>query len=177
MKIRFLAALAALALAGSAVAQQEPSRPQFGLGIAVIPLTTGPIGALSPTVEVYVPFQVAPNFRIEPSLGIYTNDDGTVSQSDLTLGVGAFVQKRVAAAVDLYAGGRIKLNFASVDTGVTDDSDTDFLLAGAVGGEYYIAPKFTVGLEAELGLYQDGDVNGGDDGFFTTGLAFLRVFF
>jgi hypothetical protein len=34
-----------------------------------------------------------------------------------------------------------------------------------------------MGLEAQLGLYQLGDVSGDADGFFTNGLAFLRVYF
>ena len=171
--LRLAAALAVLAAAGSAAAQE---RPQLGLGISIVPLEAA--GAI-PTVEVYVPLMIAPNFRLEPSLGIFTNDPsgGGVERSDITLGVGAFFVNRIAPQADMYVGGRLKLNFASEDNGVVDDSDTDVLLAGAVGGEYYLVPKFSIGMEAQLGLYSLGDVSGDSSGFFTTGLAFLRVYF
>jgi hypothetical protein len=174
--LRLALAVAALAVATTASAQQ---RPTLGLGISIVPLE---VSGLTPTVEVYLPIQVAPQFRIEPSLGIFTSDeDGGAETSDLTLGVGAFFVKRIAAPADMYMGARLKLNFASVDTGVADDSDTDLVLAAAVGGEYYLVPQFSLGLEAQLGLYQLGDVSAAafdtDSGFFTTGLAFLRLYF
>jgi hypothetical protein len=172
MKIRipFAAlALAALALAAPASAQE---RPKLGLGVAFFPVTPG-FGA---TVEVYAPFQVGPNFRLEPSLGIYTNNDG-VDTRDITLGVGAFLQKRVAPAVDMYAGGRLKLNLAKASVPGASESGTDVLIAAAAGGEYFLAPKFSLGLEGNLGMYQNNTISGDDSGFFTTGLAFLRVYF
>jgi hypothetical protein len=170
--LRYALAVAVLAVATTASAQQ---RPTLGIGISIVPLE---VGGFTPTVEVYVPIQVAPQFRIEPSLGIFTEDnDGGTEFSDITLGVGAFFVKQIAAPADMYAGARLKLNFASRDDGVNDDSDTDLALAAALGGEYYLVPQFSIGLEAQLGLYQRGDVSGDDSGFFTTGLAFLRLYF
>ena len=55
-----------------------------------------------------------------------------------------------------------------------------FFLSAALGGEYYFVPKFSIGLEGNLGFYSLGDVTGGGDGadgFFTSGLAFLRMYF
>jgi hypothetical protein len=171
--LRLAAALAVLVAASSAAAQE---RPKLGVGISIVPLEGA--GAV-PTVEVYVPLMIAPNFRLEPSLGIFTNDPsgGGTETSDITLGVGAFFVNQIAPQADMYVGGRLKLNFASFDNGVVDDSDTDVLLAGALGGEYYLVPKFSLGLEAQLGLYSQGDVSGDASGFFTTGLAFLRLYF
>lgn len=171
--LRLVAALAVLAAATPAAAQERPS---FGVGISIVPLEGA--GAV-PTIEVYLPIALAPQFRLEPSLGIFTNDPsgpGTET-SDVTLGVGAFYVSRIAAQADMYVGGRLKLNFASVDDGVDDESDTDVLLAAAVGGEHYFAPQLSLGLEAQLGIYDRGDVSGDDSGFFTTGLAFLRLYF
>lgn len=159
--------LVALSLSLPAAAQE---RPKLGLGIAVVPLE------LSPTIEVYAPMTIAPNFRLEPSIGIFTENNGT-DRRDLTLGIGAFVLKRIAPPLDMYLGGRLKLNFAKVDIGPVDDSGTDIVLAAAVGGEYYFVPRFSLGLEAQLGFYQNDDVSGDDSGFFTTGLAFLRMYF
>lgn len=166
-------ALLTLAVALPATAQQSADRPKLGFGVAIFPLQPG-----SPTVEVYAPMTVAPNFRIEPSIGIYTSNEpaGGVDTRDLTLGIGAFVMKRLSPVVDMYMGGRLKLNFAKVDLGPVDDSGTDIVLAGAVGGEAYLAPRFSLGLEAQLGFYQNSDVSGDDSGLYTTGLAFLRLY-
>lgn len=171
IKLQLAAALAALALAAPAAAQE---RPKLGLGVSIFPLTPGYGG----TFEVYAPFQVAPDFRVEPSLGIYTDNGptGTLDTRDVTLGVGAFLQRRVAPQVDMYVGGRLKLNFAKISAPGASESGTDILLAGAVGGEYFLVPKFSLGLEAELGLYKNSDISGDNSGFFTTGLAFLRVY-
>lgn len=179
-KLRLAAALAALCLAGSAAAQER--RPTLGLGVAIDPFadTTFP-GALGAggTIQIYLPMQIAPNLRIEPSIGVFTVDapSGDADFSNITLGVGLFLTRRVAAPVDLHLGGRLKLNFASFDDGVVDDSGTDLALAAAVGGEYYLVPRFSLGLEGELGLYQNSEVSGDSSGFFTTGLGFLRVYF
>jgi hypothetical protein len=171
--VRLAIALCALALAAPAAAEQ---RSQFGFGVSVAPLSALTLGA---PVEVYVPIRIAPAFRLEPSLGILTNDpDGDDNNSsNITLGIGAFWVKQLAATADLYAGARLKLNFASQETPVGDESDTDLVLAGALGGEYFFMPKFSLGLEAQLGLYQRGDVSGDDSGFFTNGLVFVRMYF
>jgi hypothetical protein len=174
-KLRLAAALAALCLAGSAAAQER--RPTLGLGVAIDPFadTTFP----GSTIQLYVPMQIAPNLRIEPSLGILTVDApaGGTDSTDITLGIGLFVTRRVAPPVDLHLGGRLKLNFASVDDGVFDDSGTDLAIAAAIGGEYYLVSRFSLGLEGQLGLYQNSDVSADTSGFFTTGLGFLRVYF
>lgn len=166
-------AVLTLALALPATAQQAADRPKLGLGIAIFPLQPG-----AATIEVHAPMTIAPNFRIEPSIGIFTSNEpaGGVDTRDLTLGVGAFVMKRLAPTVDMYMGGRLKLNFAKADFGPVDDSGTDIVLAGAVGGEAYLAPRFSLGLEAQLGFYQNSDVSGDDSGLFTNGLAFLRLY-
>jgi len=172
-------ALAALALAATAGAQeatagaQEARRP-FGLGVSIQPEAD-----LSPTIEVYAPIAIAPQLRVEPSLGIVTQDRsgaGTDTR-DVTIGVGLFYVQPVAAPFDLYMGGRLKLNFASEDNGVDDDSGTDVILAAAIGGEHYLTTHFSLGAEAQLGFYSASDVSGDDSGLFTTGLAFLRFYF
>jgi outer membrane protein with beta-barrel domain len=185
---KLVVALAALALAAPAFAQQDPAsagnsgnRSTIGLGVAISPIEPNQVaaGSFARAIEVYVPIQIAPMLRFEPSVGIHTNDqpNGGIDTRNVIIGAGLFVQQRVAPAVDLYAGGRLKLNFAHVDTPAGDDSGTDFLIAAAAGGEYYLVPKFSVGLEAQLGYYSNSSVSGDDSGLFTNGLAFLRVYF
>jgi hypothetical protein len=82
---------------------------------------------------------------------------------------------RLAPPFDMYAGGRLKLNFAH-ESNATSDSGTDVLLAGAFGGEYYLSPHFSVGAEAQLGWRDNSSVSGDDSFVFTTGLAFLRFY-
>jgi hypothetical protein len=122
---------------------------------------------------VYAPINIAPQFRLEPSLGLRTGDD----RSDITLGVGAFLVSPLAQQVDMYAGGRLKLNFADDETGARDESGTDVSIAAALGGEYYLVPRFSLGLEGQLGFYSTSEASGDDSGVFTTGLAFLRLYF
>ncbi|ABS26271.1 outer membrane beta-barrel protein [Anaeromyxobacter sp. Fw109-5] len=172
---KLMFALAALALSATAVQAQEAqaqARRPFGLGIAIVPLEPW-------NVEIYAPLAVAPNIRVEPSLGVSTRDESAGGQDtrDVTIGVGLFYVAPVATAFDLYMGGRLKLNFAKVDNGVNDESGTDVSLAAAIGGEHYLATHFSLGAEAQLGFYSESDVSGDASGLYTTGLAFLRFYF
>lgn len=180
MRTKLLAAAALLAVNLHAAAQE---RPTIGLGIGIAPFAVPAAGAatVSRTVELYVPIAVAPQLRIEPSLGIATDDQpagpNEVDTRDFTLGLGVFLVNRMAPAADMYVGGRLRLNFAKISTPVGSDTGTDLQIAAALGGEYYFVPRFSLGLEGELGLYQNSRVSGDNDGVFTTGIAFLRVYF
>jgi len=171
--VRLALALAALALAVPAAAQHE-ARPAVGLGVSITP--NDAFLGVNQTIELYVPIRIAPQIRIEPSLGIFSSN-GATDRRDFTLGIGGFWVAPVAGPVDLYAGGRLKLNFAHQSTAAASDSSTDVSIAAALGGEYYLVTHFSVGLEGQLGYYSHGTVNGDDDGLFTTGLAFLRLYF
>jgi hypothetical protein len=174
--VRLALALCAFAIAAPANAQQQ-ARPTLGFGISMMPFAQP--SALLPTAELYLPIRIAPAFRLEPSLGIFSRDvSGGNKTRDFTLGVGGFWVKPIATPGDMYVGARLKLNFARVENAAgVSDSGTDFSLAAALGGEYYVVPQFSVGLEGQLGLYQNSTVSGDDSGFFTTGLAFLRLYF
>lgn len=168
---KLLVALAALAFSTSAFAQAGGAGGaqggQFGLGVSI-----------ADSIEILVPIKVAPNMRIEPTIAIATIDtDAGLDETNLTLGAGVFVQQRIAAPVEMYAGGRVRLGFVSVDDGTNDESGTDFDVAGAVGAEYYLVPKFSIGLEANLGFFSLSDVSGDASGFYTRGLGLLRMYF
>ena len=181
MKTKLTLAAALLALSFTAAAQE---RPKVGIGIGIYPFATPTANpaTVSRTVEVYVPIAIAPNFRLEPSFGLATDNQPSNSNNldtrDFTFGIGGFYVGRLAPTVDLHMGGRLKLNFAKVENQLgVSDSGTDFSLAAALGGEYYLVPRFSLGLEADLGLFQNSNVSGDDDGWFTSGVAFLRVYF
>ena len=168
--------LAALFVATNANAQQQAGG-KVGIGVGLVPEAF--VNPTSPAVEVYVPIAITPAFRLEPSVGIRTSDDSTtnVKRSDVTIGVGAFFVQRPSANSDLYFGGRLKLNFAGIDTPAGSDSGTDFGIAAAAGAEYYLAAKFSLGVEAQLGYYAQSDVSGDTSGFFTNGILFGRFYF
>jgi hypothetical protein len=168
-------AVAALALSLPAVAQQQSQsqqHPQIGLGISVEPFAQ----LVVPTVELYLPINFG-QLRLEPSLGLLTSDAPGDDRSNLTVGLGVFYLLPPASQIGMYAGGRVKIDFASVDNGVVDDSGASVVVAGALGGEYFLAPRFSLGLEGQLGFHSDTDVSGDASGFFTAGLAFLRLYF
>jgi Outer membrane protein beta-barrel domain len=176
---KLVVALGAL-LAASAVHAQETQRnPEarrpVGIGVAIEPFAEG-AGSLS-TFEVYIPVALTPMLRIEPSIGILSHNRPTGQRDtrDITLGAGLFYMMHVAAPFDLYAGGRLKLNFAHVSD--PSDSGTDVVLAGALGGEYYLSPHFSLGAEAQFGWRDNSNVSGDDSFIFTTGLAFFRFYF
>jgi hypothetical protein len=178
MMKKLVVALAALVVSTAAHAQ-EARRP-FGLGISIVPLESA--GA-TPTIEVYAPIAITPVLRLEPSLGISSHDvpgNGTDTR-DITIGAGLFYVQKIAAPFDLYMGGRLKLNFAHVSTptpgGTVTDDGTDVVIAGAIGGEEYLSPHFSIGAEGQLGYRSNSSASGDDSRFFTTGLAFLRFYF
>ncbi len=173
-------AVLALALAAASAQAQEARRP-VGIGISIVPLESA--GA-TPTVQVYVPVNLAPTLRIEPSVGIRTHDEPTpgTDTRDVTVGVGVFYVQRVAAPFDVYMGGRLGLNFARVERtnaqgATTSDSGTDVVIAAALGGEQFLSPHFSLGAEAQLGYRSNSSASGDDSSVFTTGLAFVRFYF
>jgi hypothetical protein len=173
-RLALIALSVSLTVPGAARAQQqEPVRPKLGVGVAVIPFGFPELPA-----EILVPIQVAPALRIEPSLGIITSDDGDVATKRILLGVGVLAQKRIGTATDMYFGGRLKLGFSSVDVdGGGSDSGNDIVLAGAFGGEHWLAEKFSVGLEAQLGYYSFFQGGGDLSGLYTSGLVLARLYF
>jgi len=163
--------------AAPAPAAVAGDRPQFGLGIAIVPFGST-LGGSSP-VELYVPIQLNRDFRLEPSLGFRVDNgpSGGTDHRDITIGVGAFLVRRVSPAVDVQMGGRLKLNLAKISVPGNSKSGTDLFIGGAVGGELYLAPHFSLGLEGDVGFFSNSEVSGDDSGLLTTGLAFLRVYF
>ncbi|MFT3917590.1 MAG: hypothetical protein QM704_26940 [Anaeromyxobacteraceae bacterium] len=174
-----LLALATPALAAPPAAQAQPVQqpagagPKIGLGIA---LNSDP--TFSSPAEILVPIILNPTIRVEPSLGIFSrNVDGGTDTRNFVLGVGVLAGKQVAPATELLFGGRLKLGFAKFDNGVTSDSGTDILIAGAAGAEHWFSDKFSLGLEAQLGYYALSNVSGDASGFFTQGALTARVYF
>ncbi|MBI5069259.1 MAG: outer membrane beta-barrel protein [Deltaproteobacteria bacterium] len=203
---RPLAAALLLAGATSALAQAHAGRSQtrVGFGVGIEPTHLGSLtSSISPpAVGLYLPIQLTGTLRIEPSLGLSTFSQGTaaaqasgpLSWSTLTLGVAGHFFIVPPSPVGLYVGARMALEFErQKDVGgganppVVRTSATNLLLAGVLGGEYFVHHSFSVGAEAQLGLTFLGDrdiqQNGvttslsRDAALATNGVVYLRYFF
>ncbi len=166
--IMLAAAAAALAVAPAALAQQKDAvKVGLGLGMnvnqVVQPSSLNWTGV--PPVAVYVPIQINPHFRVEPWLGFWTysqNDyptrGGDMSWYAWDIGVGGLWYFQPASPLGLYLGGRLALTFSGgeTDPGITV-SETDFRIQAVSGAEYFIAPRFSVGAEVQLGVTFYGD--------------------
>lgn len=209
--IRRIVALAALALAAAPVARAEAARAQgaqdgtapnvsIGFGVGLEPLslvsTSPTTNGLAP-VAFYIPIQIGPQLRIEPSIGIWhlSANENVVSPSSETvwnLGVGGLFYLSPPTPTGFYVGGRLGLTHSSIttDAGVNkvDSSSTDFSIAPVLGGEYAFASRFTFGAELQLPITWYGNVsetqggttvtrNADRTGVATNAVVFLRYFF
>jgi hypothetical protein len=198
--LRAAVALAALALAAPTFAQQQASHPRVGLGISmntslVTPLVTLGSSVFAPPTLLYVPFYLAPNVRIEPTIGwIKVNDDqNDVTSSAFQLGIGAVILKPVTASTNLYGGARLSSVWDRDETRVSPiavrkDTQRNTDLALVIGGEYLPTPWFSVGAEGQLDFVWMGDVThdqtgvprtttSGGSASSTQALLFIRVYF
>ncbi len=193
------AAAAALAFAPGARAAEAGRSALVGIGISV-----DPIRITNPPVSIYVPIDLG-QLRIEPYLGFstfsqnaaYADATGDISsQYWWELGAGVMYFLTPPQPFGFYAGGRVALQFSGYEYPFTNPgpggllkfSETDFFLAGVLGGEYFVTPRFSVGAEARLGVTFLGDPSvtyvapvvlpsRGAVAWHTNGVLFLRYFF
>lgn len=164
-----LAAFLAL-LAVPALASAQPALRMFGFGVGM-GLADGS------TTAIVVPLNVTPTIRVEPLLGLSMSssthepdDDAQAkreeSDTNVTLGVGAFYMLRTNDAFLMYVGPRLGIMMDSssdVSTPKTGDateqnsSRTDIFLGLALGGEWFFNPRFSLGAEAGLSVVMLGD--------------------
>ncbi len=206
-KIAMLAATAAALVAAPAALAQQKDAVKVGVGVSLETFNAAQFGAavqggipLNIPVSVYVPIQVSPHLRIEPSLGFatYSQDQAAAAATNnqvdghaWNLGVGVLYYPTPAQPAGFYVGGRLGLVFSGfttvngANTVVTELSETDFYLRAVLGGEYFVASKLSVGLEAQVGVtfYGDEKISGQPTisrsltGWSTSGLIFVRYFF
>jgi hypothetical protein len=178
-----LAAVAAATLAYATTAQAQRAtttvtvdggerRPMVGIGI------------IANTAErfVLVPLNVSPVLKVEPFAGFNTfSASGGADVSSFLLGAGVFYVLKTNSQLDLLFGGRLGLDFVSVSQAGTSTSGTDLQLVGAAGAEYYLQPRFSVGMEGQLGFFSNSKATtaaaGEGSGIITAGLATLRFYF
>jgi hypothetical protein len=187
-----MAVLAVLSTATLAGAQEKgraaaSDKARLGVAVSLTPLDSAAAatgGPVATPVDIYLSVDLG-QLRIEPSLGInHYAIDGGDKASAVNLGVGALLMIRRGTTSSIYAGPRIFLDFVSVkDNAGLTDSGTDLTLAGALGGEWFADPRFSLGAEARLGFTVAGQLSDagtilrpGSTRVSTAGLVFLRFY-
>jgi hypothetical protein len=178
-------AFAAPALAAPAAAAEEKGRLGVGISLTAFDFSSAQVTSPVPTTtDILVDFDIG-QFRLEPSLGINRfSIDGGTKGSSINLGCGLLIPLRAGRTVSIYAGPRLFLGLVSAKNGGGfSDSGVDFTLAGALGGEWYADPRFSIGAEARLGYTALGELS--DAGvilrnatsiFATSGHLFFRFY-
>lgn len=161
-----LSSLALLfALAGATTAQAGDRRPTLGFGIRtrIVSASTDRLDSRGLGISFAL---LRGQLRLEPEVGfawsdrallagdgLFTGDSTWVSRT-FTVGTGAFYELARGETIVAYAGGRLTLDFAEQTRilGSSSDWATGGTLAAVLGGEYFLAPLASVGLEAQVGV-------------------------
>ncbi len=190
------AAVAAIALAAPAAAE-ERLRVGVGVGLTTFDFNVSTLANGFPAAvpdSIYVPINLTSTVRIEPQLGIATLSQNTgnnpsIETSVVSLGLGIFWRVPVAPEAELLVGGRVVRTTYTLKQkfdpprGTETQEGADLRLIPAVGGEYALHPRFSLGVEAELQIITFGDrtistggsIPGGT-GVQTAALLFARVY-
>lgn len=174
-KLLLCFAFAVTAATASAQEAAPAGKPMVGVGVALggstfLPGLTGGSTILpGGSNKILIPINVSSNLRVEPFLGytqVRTKDtssplgDDVDWASTLTIGAGVYLLGDLGSNAEVYGGGRLAINrvaagFEYKSSGTTvsgDDSFFGFGLAAVGGAEYYLSPRFALGVEAELGF-------------------------
>jgi hypothetical protein len=191
------AALVSLALALPASAQ-ERQRMRLGVGVGIttfdfnVQMLSTSFPAAVPD-SIYVPILITPTFRIEPQIGVATlnqttGNEPSIETSVVSLGLGVFWLVPASPQFDVYVGGRVvRTSFSQTFKFAPPRTDqktegADIRVIPAVGGEYALHPRFSLGAEVQLQLVSYGDRDSsagtipGGSGLQTAGLFFARVY-
>jgi outer membrane protein with beta-barrel domain len=182
---RSVAVAVVLAVCTPSLAAQTPPR-RVGLGMAFSS------GGSAGSYGIYVPIAVAPRFRMEPEFGVsswtttYDLGTGPLESKDTQIfaGVGFLFLSDAGTDVKVYVGPRAGLAWISREdtnpsSGSQESHHTDWWIALAGGGEYYLAERFSLGGEVLIAYTHGGEPQG--NGFpstasylGTSATAFLR---
>lgn len=161
MTQKLLTTLAAVAALSVSAIATEPTKIGVGMGLS------------SNSASLRLPIDIQKDLRIEPEFGLsYWNKDNT-SSTGLLVGSGAYLMQQPSAAINLYYGGKLLIDYHNYDPDQgSSDSTTQFLLGGVFGFEYMLERHVSVGGEAAayLGF---GDATS----LQTQGQALLRYYF
>lgn len=125
--------------------------------------------------DILVPIWFGSNFSLAPAVGFSSAEDGG---SDIRLAIVPryYFYKREFAP---YAGAKLGVLLASPETGT---STSDILVGLAGGGEYFLDPHFSLGVEGQFNVIMSDDNsarfgNPGKMNMNTAAAVFATVYF
>ena len=141
-----LCALVTLAL--PLAAQNHPAARRVGVGITV------------PDFGVLLPINVGPHLRLEPFVDFFAGrvdfpvTSDTAWQSSTEIGLGLLYVAAPQERLAVYFGPRLGYLHGSTkvsgSVGQTSTTSKGWFVAGAIGGEYSMVPRFSMGAEAKV---------------------------
>lgn len=202
-----------LCLLSFSVGAAQDSGTRIGFGVSLNPVTIFNLSTTSFSLitygmtSIYVPIDAGKNFRVEPEVGILTSSTDytypatsyspayttSSSSSGIRIGCGLLYIAPVDSTFNIYLGPRIGLLLSSdkykssTSSMEQTESETDFVLAGALGGEYLLSSHFGLGAEIQLTYisYGEPSITPAPSGmasvsrstFSSSALAFFRWYF
>lgn len=153
----------------STVAAAQRNSFYAGIGIALNPAAIVvnntdmflPVGLMN----IFVPLQISPHWRVEPEFGILSIRDNTTSGAAsqqqswqyTRFGTGVFYAWQPIASTQLYTGVRSGLLWYTTTRQTTNDipqeqqsAQWSYYTGLCLGGEYYFSPHFSIGAEVQL---------------------------
>ena len=129
------------------------SNPNFGIGFSFV--------ETSPLIKVLL--DISDTFRVEPELIInYSNNN---DRFNFGIGSGFYILQKFGDNTQVYAGGKVQL-------GDYTPLNSDVVLSGIAGLEYFIADELSLGGEIGYAVGVGGDFTMG-----TLSSANLKVYF
>ncbi|SMF56599.1 hypothetical protein SAMN02745866_03632 [Alteromonadaceae bacterium Bs31] len=128
--------------------------------------------------RILVPYDVSESFRIEPSFRYYSVDNSdSYDYENYELGLGLFHRKETIPNMSFLLGARV--GYINSTQGYGDSSEISYdgyFLAPALGLEYFVGDKFSVGGEISL-RYESIDSESYDSTSTYTDSAFIARFY
>lgn len=169
----FVVASAALLSITRLDAQVAARTHEIGLGVTV------------PDVGLFVPINVSARVRVEPYVNFqssraeYPINSDTLWSTFTLIGLGIFSVVHPQEHFNIYFGPRVGLlrgsRKANGGSGQASSDDSGWFVAGAVGGEYSPAPRFSLGAEAKI--QYDHSSSSASGGFNVGPTLFARSWF
>jgi hypothetical protein len=180
-KIAIIALFSAIIIHTNLQAQNQQSSFRIGLGAAlsfIAPIKENAAAQKAMILpEFLIPIDIIQHLRIEPIFGLSqtsykseSNDQQytatqTQSESLMRIGIGILYTSTITDNLQINIGIRpstiltakkSELNTAT-DINATSVHTTAINIATTIGGEYFLGKKFSLGIEAQLNYYNEGN--------------------
>jgi len=100
--------------------------------------------------DIMAPYRASDNVTISPIFGFRWDENAF---TNIRFGGHAQIFRNTGTDFATYVGGQLVIDIFSPDVG---DSETDVLIGGNAGGEYFISGSFSLGVEGRLNLLLNG---------------------